>query len=310
MKTQGSSITKKTHSHATSSYISAISPENNLSTYLRRIREFPLLSVELEQRLAERWVEQGEIDAMHQIVNSHLRLVARVAMGYRGYGLPIGELISEGNIGLMQAVKRFDPERGFRFSTYAIWWIRAAIQEFILHSWSLVKIGTTTAQKRLFFNLKKLKSKLRIIEEGDLAPDDLQTIALKLKVSVADTVSMNRRLLASDQSLNVTIAEDSDKETQWQDWLVDERDNQEVIYGSLQEREDRRWLLKEAMQKLSDRERNILTERRLKDIPSTLQHLSQYYGISRERVRQIESKAFGKIQRSIKNSTIEASIFR
>jgi len=280
-----------------------VSPDRNLSRYLQRIREFPMLAPEDELSLARRWAENRDQDAMHQMVNSHLRLVAKIAMGYRGYGLPVGELISEGNIGMMQAVKRFDPERGFRLSTYAMWWIRAAIQEYILHSWSLVKIGTTASQKKLFFNLRKLKAQLKALDDGDLPPEHVSTIASKLKVSDTDVVSMNRRLSGPDQSLNAPLREEGEGE--WQDWLVEEGDDQETIVGKREEGEGRHTLLTSAMEGLSDRERDILTERRLKDTPSTLQNLSQHYGISRERVRQIEVRAFEKIQKSVKNASKE-----
>lgn len=280
-----------------------VSPERNLSRYLQRIREFPMLSPEVELDLARRWVEDEDADAMHEMVNSHLRLVAKIAMGYRGYGLPVGELISEGNIGMMQAVKRFDPERGFRLSTYAMWWIRAAIQEYILHSWSLVKIGTTASQKKLFFNLRKVKAQLKALDDGDLPPEHVTTIATRLKVSDADVVSMNRRLAAPDQSLNAPLREEGEGE--WQDWLVEESGNQETLVGNREEGEGRHVLLTQAMDGLSERERDILIERRLKDSPSTLQNLSQHYGISRERVRQIEVRAFEKIQKSVRNAAKE-----
>lgn len=280
-----------------------ISPDRNLSRYLQRIREFPMLSAEDELSLSRRWAEEEDHDAMHQMVNSHLRLVAKIAMGYRGYGLPVGELISEGNIGMMQAVKRFDPERGFRLSTYAMWWIRAAIQEYILHSWSLVKIGTTASQKKLFFNLRKLKAQLKALEDGDLRPEHVSTIATKLKVSDADVISMNRRIAAPDQSLNAPLREEGEGE--WQDWLVEEGEDQETIVGNREEGHGRRVLLNEAMDGLSERERDILIERRLKEQPSTLQNLSQHYGISRERVRQIEVRAFEKIQKSVRNAVKE-----
>ncbi len=280
-----------------------VSPENNLTRYLQRIREYPMLSQEQELDLSRRWLKQGDYDAMHQLVNSHLRLVAKIAMGYRGYGLPVSDLICEGNIGMMQAMKRFDPERGFRLSTYAMWWIRAAIQEYILHSWSLVKIGTTASQKKLFFNLRKLKSQLKALDDGDLQPEHVSTVATKLKVSEADVISMNRRLSAPDQSLNAPMKEEGEGE--WQDWLVEEGDSQETIYSEREEGKGRRVLLTQALNGLSERERDILIERRLKESPSTLQNLSEHYGISRERVRQIEVRAFEKIQKSMRNAVKE-----
>ena len=239
-------------------------------------------------------------------MTSHLRLVAKIAMGYRGYGLPVGELISEGNVGMMQAVKRFDPDRGFRVSTYAMWWIRAAIQEYILHSWSLVKIGTTASQKKLFFNLRKLKGQMQAIEEGDLHPEQVTAISKRLDVSEQDVVSMNRRMSSPDNSLNAPVRDEGEGE--WQDWLVDEGENQEDSLGESEEMDRRRGLLQSAMQGLSDRERYILQERRLKESPATLENLSQEYGISRERVRQIEVRAFEKLQRSVKNAVIEQHI--
>ena len=236
-------------------------------------------------------------------MTSHLRLVAKIAMGYRGYGLPVGELISEGNVGMMQAVKRFDPDRGFRLATYAMWWIRAAIQEYILHSWSLVKMGTTAAQKKLFFNLRKLKGQLQAMEEGDLSPEHLHKIATELDVPEADVISMNRRLASPDHSLNAPLR--SDSEGEWQDWLVDESESQETRLADRQELGLRRDLLEKAMTHLNDRERHILTERRLRDNPTTLEDLSQQYGISRERVRQIEVRAFEKLQKAIKTAAVE-----
>jgi RNA polymerase sigma-32 factor len=240
-------------------------------------------------------------------VTSHLRLVAKIAMGYRGYGLPLGELISEGNVGMMQAVKRFDPERGFRLATYAMWWIRASIQEYILHSWSLVKIGTTAAQKKLFFNLRKIKGQMKAIEDGDLAPEKVKQIAERLDVTEDDVITMNRRLAAHDHSLNAPIRNDSDG-GEWQDWLADDSDSQETVMGEHEEYQQRHQLLTSAMHNLTERERHILTERRLKDEPSTLEDLSQQYGISRERVRQIEARAFEKLQKSMKNAVVEGEV--
>lgn len=280
--------------------------EGNLGGYLQDIRKFPMLEADQEFMLAKRWQEHDDIDAAHQLVTSHLRLVAKIAMGYRGYGLPVSELISEGNVGMMQAVKRFDPDRGFRLATYAMWWIRAAIQEYILHSWSLVKMGTTAAQKKLFFNLRKLKGQMQAIEEGDMSPEQVEEISTKLSVSEADVISMNRRLAAPDSSLNAPLRIDGDGE--WQDWLVDEEDDQETLLADREELEKRRALLTRAMESLNDREKHILQERRLKENPTTLEDLSQEYGISRERVRQIEVRAFEKLQKAIKNAAIEEKL--
>jgi RNA polymerase sigma-32 factor len=252
--------------------------------------------------LGKSWREHGDLDAAHQLVTSHLRLVAKIAMGYRGYGLPLSELISEGNVGMMQAVKRFEPDRGFRLATYAMWWIRAAIQEYILHSWSLVKMGTTAAQKKLFFNLRKLKGQMRAIEEGDMSPEQVNKIATTLDVPEADVISMNRRLSSPDHSLNAPLRADSEGE--WQDWLVDDSANQEVRLAESEELGKRQTLLNDAMQGLNDRERRILSARRLQDEPITLEDLSQEYGISRERVRQIEVRAFEKLQKAIKNAAV------
>src|SRR3984957_2485482 len=282
---------------------SSLTPEGNLSRYLQEIRKFPLLEPQQEFMLAKRWREHGDSKAAHQLVTSHLRLVAKIAMGYRGYGLPVAELISEGNVGMMQAVKRFDPERGFRLATYAMWWIRAAIQEYILHSWSLVKMGTTAAQKKLFFNLRKLKGQLQAIEEGDLSPENVAKIATELDVPEADVISMNRRLASPDHSLNAPLRADSEGE--WQDWLVDEGESQEAKLGERQELGLRRDLPVKAMNHLNERERDILTHRRLREQPTTLEELSQKYGISRERVRQIEVRAFEKLQKAIKSAALE-----
>ncbi|MHA1600184.1 MAG: RNA polymerase sigma factor RpoH [Alphaproteobacteria bacterium] len=277
--------------------------EGNLSRYLQDIRKFPMLELNEEYMLAKSWREHDDIESAHRLVTSHLRLVAKIAMGYRGYGLPVSELISEGNVGMMQAVKRFDPERGFRLATYAMWWIRAAIQEYILHSWSLVKMGTTAAQKKLFFNLRKLKGQLQAIDEGDLAPEHVTKIADTLSVPEADVISMNRRLAAPDHSLNAPLRIDGDGE--WQDWLVDESETQEKTLADSEELGKRRELLAVAMESLNERERHILEERRLKENPTTLEELSQVYGISRERVRQIEVRAFEKLQKAIRNAAIE-----
>ena len=285
--------------------VPVLTPEGNLSRYLREIRSFPMLETQEEYMLAKSWREHEDLDAAHKLVTSHLRLVAKIAMGYRGYGLPISELISEGNVGMMQAVKRFDPDRGFRLATYAMWWIRASIQEYILHSWSLVKMGTTAAQKKLFFNLRKLKGQLQAMEEGDLSPENLKKIATELDVPEADVVSMNRRLASPDHSLNAPLR--SDSEGEWQDWLVDESESQETRLGERQELGLRRDLLEKAMTHLNDRERHILTERRLQENPTTLEDLSQQYGISRERVRQIEVRAFEKLQKAMKTEMVKSS---
>jgi RNA polymerase sigma-32 factor len=287
---------------ASTTTIPVINSESNLSRYLQEIRRFPMLTPEEEYMLGKSWREHGDIDAAHKLVTSHLRLVAKIAMGYRGYGLPLSELISEGNVGMMQAVKRFEPDRGFRLATYAMWWIRAAIQEYILHSWSLVKMGTTAAQKKLFFNLRKLKGQMRAIDEGDLSPEQVHKIATTLDVPEADVVSMNRRLSAPDHSLNAPLRQDGDGE--WQDWLVDDSDSQEIRLAESEEFGKRKGLLTAAMTGLNDRERRILTARRLQDEPITLEDLSQEYGISRERVRQIEVRAFEKLQKSIRNAAI------
>jgi RNA polymerase sigma-32 factor len=283
--------------------VPSISSEGNLSRYLQEIRKFPMLAQDEEFMLAKRWQEHQDTEAAHRLVTSHLRLVAKIAMGYRGYGLPLSELISEGNVGMMQAVKRFDPDRGFRLATYAMWWIRAAIQEYILHSWSLVKMGTTAAQKKLFFNLRKLKGQLQAIEEGDLSPENVAKIATALDVPEVDVVNMNRRLAAPDHSLNAPLRADSEGE--WQDWLVDEGESQETKLGDRQELGLRRDLLVKAMSHLNERERDILTHRRLREQPTTLEDLSQKYGISRERVRQIEVRAFEKLQKAIKSAALE-----
>ena len=274
-----------------------------LARYLDEIRRFPMLEVGEEYMLAKRWREHEDVGAAHRLVTSHLRLVAKIAMGYRGYGLPMNEIISEGNIGLMQAVKRFDPERGFRLATYAMWWIRAAIQEYILHSWSLVKLGTTAAQKKLFFNLRRIKSQMQAIEDGDLNPDTVREIAKTLEVTEQDVVDMNRRLAGPDHSLNAMLRTDS--ETEWQDWLVDDTPSQESRVAEDNELQHRRTLLEQAMDVLNDRERHILNERRLKEEPTTLEDLSTQYNISRERVRQIEVRAFEKLQKGMKTQIVE-----
>ena len=281
-----------------------MSPEGGLSRYLSEIRKFPMLAKDEEFMLAKRWAEHEDTAAAHRMVTSHLRLVAKIAMGYRGYGLPIGEVISEGNVGLMQAVKKFDPDKGFRLATYAMWWIRASIQEYILRSWSLVKMGTTAAQKKLFFNLRKAKSEIAALQEGDLRPEQVSTIATKLGVLDEEVISMNRRLSGGDASLNSPMRADS--ESEWQDWLVDDKTpSQETVVADAQENSVRMELLQAAMTELTDRERHILTERRLKDEPTTLEDLAGQYGVSRERVRQIEVRAFEKLQKSMRAAALE-----
>ena len=282
-----------------SSKLPVLSGESGLSRYLREIRRFPILTKEEEFQLAKDWLDHGDVDSAHKLVTSHLRLVAKNAMGYRGYGLPVSELISEGNIGMMQAVKRIDPDRGFRLATYAMWWIRAAIQEYILHSWSLVKIGTTAAQKKLFFNLRKLKRQLKAIDEGDLPPETVATIADRLNVPEHEVINMNRRLAAPDHSLNAPLRADGENDAEWQDWLEDPTPNQEVEITEADELSHQRRMLESAMSELNERERHIFTQRRLIEEPMTLEELSQIYKISRERVRQIEARAFEKVEHSI-----------
>ncbi len=280
--------------------IPAAGGEAGLNRYLAEIKKFPILTPEEEYMLAKRWTEHQDTDAAAKLVNSHLRLVAKIAMGYRGYGLPTSELISEGNIGLMQGVKKFEPERGFRLATYAMWWIRASIQEYILRSWSLVKMGTTAAQKKLFFNLRRMKNRIDAFEDGDLKPEDVTKIATDLGVSEEDVVSMNRRMaMGGDTSLNVPLRDDS--EGSWQDFLVDSEPLQDERVADAEESRIRHDLLIEAMQALNERERHILTERRLTDEPKTLEELSQVYDVSRERIRQIEVRAFEKLQKALMN---------
>ena len=280
--------------------------DSNLARYLAEIRQFPMLEQSEEFMLAKRWQEHQDTEAAHKLVTSHLRLVAKIAMGYRGYGLPMSEVISEGNVGLMQAVKRFDPDKGFRLATYAMWWIRAAIQEYILHSWSLVKIGTTAAQKKLFFNLRRVKGQLKALEEGDLKPETVKEIATRLDVPENDVVDMNRRLAAPDHSLNAPVRMDGEGE--WLEWLVDEGESQESRLAESQEFGRRQKLLDRALNLLNPRERRILSERRLKDEPTTLEDLSKEFGISRERVRQIEVRAFDKVQRAIRNAALDEKL--
>lgn len=282
------------------SALPAISAEGGLSRYLDEIRRFPMLEPQEEFMLAKRWREHGDTEAAHKLVTSHLRLVAKIAMGYRGYGLPIGEVISEGNVGLMQAVKRFEPDKGFRLATYAMWWIKAAIQEYILRSWSLVKMGTTANQKKLFFNLRKAKSQIAALDEGDLRPDQVKQIATKLGVNEQEVIEMNRRL-GGDASLNSPIRSDGEGDGEWQDWLVDDSDTQESRLVEEEETKNRRDALKDALGVLNDRERRIFEARRLAEDPVTLEELSEEFGVSRERVRQIEVRAFEKVQKAVRD---------
>jgi RNA polymerase sigma-32 factor len=283
----------------------SVGAHGGLTRYLEEIRQFPMLEPQQEYMLAKSWREHGDRDAAHQLVTSHLRLVARIAMGYRGYGLPIGEVISEGNVGLMQAVKRFDPDKGFRLATYAMWWIRAAIQEYILRSWSLVKMGTTAAQKKLFFNLRKIKGQLKALDEGDLRPDQVKRIATQLGVTEEDVVSMNRRL-AGDSSLNAPVRNDAES-GEWQDWLVDDTMDQETALAESEERDIRREMLNNALKGLNPRERRVFEARRLAEEPLTLEELSAEFGVSRERIRQIEVRAFEKVQRAVQKAAAAAS---
>jgi len=277
----------------------APTPEGGLNRYMQEIRKFPMLEPEQEYMLAKRWVDHEDTDAAHQMVTSHLRLAAKIAMGYRGYGLPQAEVISEANVGLMQAVKRFDPEKGFRLATYAMWWIRASIQEYILRSWSLVKLGTTSAQKKLFFNLRKAKSRIGALEDGDLRPENVKRIATDLGVTEDEVISMNRRLSGGDASLNAQVGSDGEGTTQWQDWLEDESANTAADYEANDEMDARRELLAEAMEVLNDREKDILVQRRLAEETITLEDLSGQYNVSRERIRQIEVRAFEKLQKKM-----------
>ena len=284
----------------------SVGAQGGLTRYLEEIRQFPMLEPQEEYMLAKSWREHGDRDAAHRLVTSHLRLVARIAMGYRGYGLPIGEVMSEGNVGLMQAVKRFDPDKGFRLATYAMWWIRAAIQEYILRSWSLVKMGTTAAQKKLFFNLRKIKGQLKALEEGDLRPDQVKRIATQLGVTEEDVVSMNRRL-AGDSSLNAPVRNDSES-GEWQDWLVDNAVDQETALAESEEKENRHGMLIDALKDLNERERRVFQARRLAEEPLTLEELSAEFGVSRERIRQIEVRAFEKVQKAVQKAAAAAAI--
>jgi len=289
-------------------YLPRITSESGLNRYLQEIRKFPLLEPKYERDLAMKWTKKQDIESAHILVTSHLRLVAKIAMNYKGYGLPINELISEGNIGMLESIKRFDYKRGFRLATYAMWWIRASIQEYILHSWSLVKMGTTAAQKKLFFNLRKIKSSLKAYEEGDMLPENVNKIAKNLNVSKKEVTDMNRRLAGPDHSLNAPLKEDGEGE--WQDWLVDGSPTQEYIISNSQELDQRKDLLSKAINILSPREKYIMVERRLKDKPKTLEDLSNHYKISRERVRQIEVRAMEKLKKSVKNLLIKKNLER
>ena len=312
-KTDKASVSAKDASYSGNMSLSVtLSPQQGLNRYLSEVRKFPMLERDEEFMLAKRWREDGDTQSAERMVTSHLRLVAKIAMGYRGYGLPIGEVISEGNVGLMQAVKKFDPDKGFRLSTYAMWWIRASIQEYVLRSWSLVKMGTTAAQKKLFFNLRRLKGEMKAIDDGDLTPDQVKKIATRLNVKETEVTSMNRRMLSGgDASLNVTIGGE-DGGSEWQDWLQDDTDNQEEVLADSQEFDARMNLLQDAMSNLNDRERHIIAERRLSDSPKTLEELAQVYKVSRERIRQIEARAFEKLQEAMlaaagKSGLIEAT---
>jgi len=286
----------------------APTPEGGLNRYMQEIRKFPLLEPEEEYMLAKRWVEEQDTEAAHRMVTSHLRLAAKIAMGYRGYGLPQAEVISEANVGLMQAVKRFDPEKGFRLATYAMWWIRASIQEYILRSWSLVKLGTTSGQKKLFFNLRKAKNRIGALEEGDLHPDNVKRIATDLGVTETEVISMNRRMSGGDASLNATVGSEGEGTMQWQDWLEDEDADQATDYEERDELETRREMLAEALDVLNDREKDILTQRRLSDQTVTLEDLSSQYDVSRERIRQIEVRAFEKLQKRMRDLAREKGL--
>jgi RNA polymerase sigma-32 factor len=285
----------------TSSLPAISSGEGSLNRYLQEIRQFPMLAPEEEYMLGKRWKEHGDTAAAHRLITSHLRLVAKIAMGYRGYGLPVGEVISEGNIGLMQAVKKFEPDKGFKLATYAMWWIKASIQEFVLRSWSLVKIGTTANQKKLFFNLRKVKGQIQALEEGDLTPEHVTQIATKLGVHESEVVSMNQRM-GGDTSLNATLRADGDGDGEWQDWLVDDSDSQETVLVQNEENQMRNSFLNEALTKLTDRERRVIEARKLQDEPATLDDLSKEFDVSRERIRQIEVRAFEKLQKAVKNA--------
>ena len=288
--------------------VALISPDNNLGRYLDQIKKFPMLTAEDEYDLAKDWLDKNNTKAAHKLVTSHLRLVAKIAMGYRGYGLPVADLIAEGNIGMMHAVKKFDPEKGFRLATYAMWWIKAAIQEFVLRSWSQVKIGTTASQKKLFFNLRKIKSKINALDDGELSPNQVNHIAKSLDVSEDDVISMNRRMLGGDHSLNAQMNKNDGEETEWQDLLTDDRENQETLFEKHEEKTIRSKLMIDALNLLKSREKDIIIKRRLTDNPMTLEDLSQEYKVSRERIRQIENRAFEKLQEAMKLKASEIKL--
>ena len=288
--------------------VALISPDNNLGRYLDQIKKFPMLTAEDEYNLAKDWLDKNNTKAAHKLVTSHLRLVAKIAMGYRGYGLPVADLIAEGNIGMMHAVKKFDPEKGFRLATYAMWWIKAAIQEFVLRSWSQVKIGTTASQKKLFFNIRKIKSKINALDDGDLSPNQVNHIAKSLDVSEDDVISMNRRMLGGDHSLNAQMNKNDGEETEWQDLLTDDRENQETLFEKHEEKTIRSKLMIDALNLLKSREKDIIIKRRLTDNPMTLEDLSQEYKVSRERIRQIENRAFEKLQEAMKLKASEIKL--
>jgi RNA polymerase sigma-32 factor len=293
-----------------STSLSLLSPENNLGRYLDQIKKFPMLEAEDEYKLAKDWLDKNNTKSAHKLVTSHLRLVAKIAMGYRGYGLPVADLIAEGNIGMMHAVKKFDPEKGFRLATYAMWWIKAAIQEFVLRSWSQVKIGTTASQKKLFFNLRKIKSKINALEDRDLSPNQVDHIAKTLNVPENDVISMNRRMLGGDHSLNSHVSRNDGEETEWQDLLTDERENQETQFVKHEEKNIRNKMMIEALDLLKVREKDIIIKRRLTETPKTLEELSQEYKVSRERIRQIETKAFEKLQEAMKSKAHELKLIQ
>ena len=293
---------------ASKTSLPAISPDGNLSRYLEQIRSFPMLEQQQEYMLAKSWKERGDVDAAHQLVTSHLRLVAKIAMGYRGYGLPVADLISEGNLGMMHAVKKFEPEKGFRLATYAMWWIKAAIQEYILRSWSLVKIGTTAGQKKLFFNLRRIKGQIQAIDDGDLKPEQVTQIATQLDVSEAEVISMNQRMAGNDRSLNVPLSRDGEGSGEWQDWLEDDSEDQETTFAEHEEFSARKRLMLEAMQGLNEREQRILQARRLAEPPLTLEDLASEFGVSRERIRQIEVRAFEKLQKAVRDKAEEMKL--
>jgi RNA polymerase sigma-32 factor len=288
--------------------LSMLSPDNNLGRYLDQIKKFPMLAAEDEYNLAKDWLDKNNTKSAHKLVTSHLRLVAKIAMGYRGYGLPVADLIAEGNIGMMHAVKKFDPEKGFRLATYAMWWIKAAIQEFVLRSWSQVKIGTTASQKKLFFNLRKIKSKINALEDGDLSPKQVNHIAKTLDVPEDDVISMNRRMLGGDHSLNAQMNRNDGEETEWQDLLTDDRENQETLFAKHEEKTIKNKLMVDALNLLKSREKDIIIKRRLTDEPKTLEELSQEYKVSRERIRQIETRAFEKLQEAMKLKASERKL--